>query len=227
LTVNPLSRDTIKISTAVAYTWHGNTYTQSGTYTFDTLNSVGCDSLTVLILNSTLPISLKDFIATYSENKVLLNWSTATELNSSKFIVQGSTDGISFTNIGSLNAIGNGTNSYHFTDNKPSNGINYYRLQSLDKDGTSTYSKIVSVSITKDGLPITVYPNPASNSITINCAHISVVQILDNMGKVVKLLPLKDVTNPSLQVGGLTSGVYYLRVQTTDGKVNGVNFMKK
>ncbi len=227
LTVNSLSRDTIKISTAVAYSWHGNTYTQSGTYTFDTINSVGCDSLTVLILNSTLPISLKDFVATSTSDKVILNWSTATELNTSKFIIQGSSDGISFTNIGTVDAIGISANSYHFTDNKPSNGINYYRLLSLDKDGTSTFSKIVSVSITNVGLPISVYPNPAINSITVNYPHIFSVQILDNMGKVIKTMSLHDASNPSLQVGGLASGVYYLRVQTSDGKVSGVNFVKK
>ena len=44
---------TYSIVTATAcdsFYWHGVTYTKSGTYTFDTLNSVGCDSTTFLKL---------------------------------------------------------------------------------------------------------------------------------------------------------------------------------
>ena len=51
-------------------------------------------------------------------------------------------------------------------------------------------------------------------------------KVIDNFGKVVKLLSLKDATNPTLQVGGLTSGGYHLRIMTIDGKVNTTNFIK-
>ena len=227
LTVNSISRDTIRISTGVAYTWHGTTYTQSGTYTFDTLNSVGCDSLTVLILNSTLPISIKDFVATSAADKVILNWSSAIELNTAKFIIQVSSDGSSFTNIGTENAIGNGANSYQYSDNNPQNGINYYRLKSIDKDGTFTYSKIVSALISTTTAQISVYPNPVANILTIKGNHINTVQVIDNMGRVVKFISLKDKTNPSISVESIEKGMYHLRLQNTDGKTNTVGFVKQ
>ena len=40
------------------------------------------------------------------------------------------------------------------------------------------------------------------------------------MGKAVKIVSL-DATNPTLSVIGLSSGVYHLRIQTTDGNESG------
>ena len=55
--------------------------------------------------------------------------------------------------------------------------------------------------------------------------HIASVQVLDNIGRVVKPVSLKDATNPTLSVNGLQAGAYHLRVQTSDGKVNGGNLV--
>ena len=92
-----------------------------------------------------------------------------------------------------------------------------------------------TVGIKKSGNPITsnitenikVYPNPVSNSLTLKGRHINTVQIIDNMGKEAKIVSLKDATNPILSVGGLAKGVYHLRIQTKDGKVSEVDFVKE
>ena len=34
----------------IAFQWNGTTYTESGTYTFDTTNTIGCDSTATLNL---------------------------------------------------------------------------------------------------------------------------------------------------------------------------------
>ena len=44
--------------------------------------------------------------------------------------------------------------------------------------------------------------------------------------KMIKLLTLHDI-NPSIQVSNLTSGVYHIRLITSNGKVNVVNFNKE
>ncbi len=226
LIVKPNSKDTIIISTATPYTWHGTTYTKSGIYTFDTLNSVGCDSLTTLVLNSTLPISFKDFIAYSNTNSILLNWNTSIEVNTINFVIQHSVDGKSFTNIGSVNAIGNGANNYDFTDKNPISGTNYYRLQSIDKNGAVSYSKVVTVQFANANR-FTVYPNPAKNVLTISGEHIVRVQVLNNMGRVVNTQSLHDAKNPLITVDRLSAGVYHLRIQTMDGNSNTVGFIKQ
>jgi hypothetical protein len=51
------STATLTATACGSYTWHGNTYTTSGTYTFDSLNVAGCDSLTTLQLTINQPTS--------------------------------------------------------------------------------------------------------------------------------------------------------------------------
>jgi hypothetical protein len=54
LTIYPSSTSTSSVSACDSYTWNGTTYTSSGTYTYSSINSVGCDS--TAILNFTLDI---------------------------------------------------------------------------------------------------------------------------------------------------------------------------
>ena len=61
----------------------------------------------------------------------------------------------------------------------------------------------------------------------INGSHIASVQVVDNVGRVVKVIALKDAMNPTLSVSGLQCGDYLLRIQTLDGKLSNVGFVKK
>lgn len=173
------------------------------------------------------PITLDNITATKENSDIAINWRTATELNTSHFSIQHSTEGNSFTDIGTVKAIGSGANSYSFTDTHPANGINYYRLESVDKDGASTYSSVVSVEIVDSRYKILVYPNPVKDKVTISGNHIASVQVIDNIGRVVKVVNLKDATNPIISFSGLPAGIYHLRIQTSDGKVSGVGMVKE
>ncbi len=174
-----------------------------------------------------LPISIGSFVAAQDASNILLKWNTATESNTSHFIIQHSTDGVHFTYLGKIDAIGSGANNYCFTDMSPINGTNYYRLQSVDKSGATTYSKVIAISLMNQELVIKTYPNPAKNKITINSTHISNVQVIDNRGNVISSIALKDATSPTLSVDGLQAGAYHLRIQTTDGKTSTVEFVKE
>jgi hypothetical protein len=176
---------------------------------------------------SQLPVSITSFTAVEQNKNIELNWNTAEEVNTKSFNVQHSTDGANFTNIGTVNAIGFGANSYQFTDKSPVNGIDYYRIETLDKDGAVSYSKVVSCELSVVSKQIAVYPNPSRDKVTINGNHIASVQVIDNIGRVVKVVTLKDATNPTLIVSGLASGIYHLSIQTTDGKTSTIGFVKE
>lgn len=108
-----------------------------------------------------LPVDLINFEAKKVNNKIALTWSTATELNNDKFIIEHSSNGVSFERIGKVS--GNGTTTktinYSFSDNYPEKGLNYYRLKQIDLDGSFIYSDVINIAL-KQLIDIKVYPNP-------------------------------------------------------------------
>ncbi len=174
------------------------------------------------------PITLNSFTAFPIDNNIIqLNWQTSTETNSSHFIIQHSLDGTSFKNIGSVQARGTGANSYSFKDNSPVKGTNFYRLCIADKDRTSTFSKIVSCQGVAVSKKLVVYPNPSKDNITILCNHIASIQVVDNVGRMIKFVSYKDATNPTLSIRNLPIGVYHIRLQTIDGNVSTAEIVKQ
>ena len=113
-----------------------------------------------------------------------------------------------------------------YTDLKATSEVSF---TTTTTETANRYSLVFArpVSITNYGLPITVYPNPAKASVTIKGNHIATVEIIDNIGKMVGSSTLHNAINPIIPTINLSAGVYQLRIQTTDGKVNTVSFIKE
>jgi large repetitive protein len=156
-------------STDLAPTLVYSTSAQNGVYTF-VVSKDGCSATSTINVacNNSLPIKLSYFEAIQDENNVVVSWITAQEIDSDKFQVLKSTDARNFEAIGTIKAAGNSKDNryYHFTDTAPFEGISYYRLKSIDTDGTSELSKIASVRFEKDQPTITVV-NPAEDNTLI------------------------------------------------------------
>lgn len=97
-----------------------------------------------------LPVELVDFSVHKEGETAKLLWQTASEVNSSYFEIQRSTDAINFTKIGRVEAVGysNLLVHYSFTDEYPSIGNNYYRLKQYDLDGSFYFSPIRLLNFT-------------------------------------------------------------------------------
>lgn len=124
----------------------------------------------VTIPGGTLPVSLIDFNASLKNNGVLVTWSTATELNNKLFLVEKSTDGVTFTTIATVFGKGNTQekSSYQFTDVNFFQSA-YYRLTQEDYSGAKTiYHDLVKhVKTFRETEKVTVYPNPTTASIFV------------------------------------------------------------
>ena len=124
------------------------------------------------------PVVLTSFTAMVKNYDVLLNWQTASEVNSSHFSIEKSLDGQHFTSIGKVNAQGFSSVkvNYNFTDNKPVNfdKPTYYRINMVDRDGSSKYTKIISVVLKANGTYVqSVYPNPVEAGKTLHASVIA------------------------------------------------------
>ena len=105
------------------------------------------------------------FSGHFENAKVVLNWSTATELNNDLFEIEKSRDGLTFGQIGAVK--GSGTTSenvnYNFVDHFVVAGLSFYRLKQIDYDGQFEYSPTISVNHeTLVGLDVSLAPNPTS-----------------------------------------------------------------
>ncbi len=150
-----------------------------------------------MVINGTtsataLPLKLIDFNGRLNDGKVNLLWNTQNQINVKGFDVEKSLDGKSFKSAGFVNASNAGIqgNHYAFTDANTINGANYYRLKMIDRDGSYTYSPVVVVN-TKLNNVLSVYPNPATTSITVTHGLVSVkTQLLlqDASGKTIKAI---------------------------------------
>jgi hypothetical protein len=127
----------------------------------------------VLVPTQVLPVELTIFTG-YNDGSInVLNWTTASELNSLKFEVEKSTDAVNFEYIGERPAAGNSSIPLNYTlnDNHPVLGNNYYRLKMIDRDGSFTYSEIIIIKVNEISSPadgiISVYPNPTNDKVNI------------------------------------------------------------
>jgi hypothetical protein len=116
-----------------------------------------------------LPVELLSFDAEAKPGHVDVLWSTATEINSAWFDVQRSADGERFIDLGRVGAAGESQSplDYLFKDMAPLEGLSYYRLNQVDRDGQSTLSQVVPVLYRRDPRALEVYPNPADATIRV------------------------------------------------------------
>jgi hypothetical protein len=124
----------------------------------------------IFIGSTTLPVELVQFLATKNDDgTVKVIWSTSQEQNSNYFDIERSGDQTAWTKIGTVKAKGfsSTTTNYSFTDNMPLDGIGYYHLKMVDRDGKYKYSIAVSVTSATNSQPLVVYNNPFSDQIRL------------------------------------------------------------
>ncbi len=182
-----------------------------------------------------LPISLTSFNIIQKENVVKIKWETISEKNNDYFTIEKSKDGINFELIdkviGAVNHFG--SLLYETQDNRPFDGISYYKLSQFDTDGKTISYPLQSILFDKnDDLEINVYPNPINKNEDIN------IQIKDQLNQEVSITILNILGKPlksesriitqqnevlSIHLGNENpSGIYFIQL-----KVNNSIYSKK
>ena len=174
--------------------------------------------------SSPLPVQYLNFSASIQGSDVKLIWTTAMEQNNKGFEIQRSTDGSSWIPISFVTGVGNSQTSvnYQYIDKNLAVGTYYYRLQQMDYDGHSQFSKVVQVSF-NDNATLQLLqnrPNPFNNSTTIDVIlpKPGIVQLMlyDEMGRPVQQLlnefKMPGTYNVQVNRNGLSSGIYYYKM---------------
>ena len=208
---------------------------------FEDLNNGWIVGENGMILHTTnggvVPVELNSFTAAANGKEVILNWSTATELNNQGFEVQRKIGGNDFLTIGSVKGHGTTTspNNYTYVDKLTDAGKYFYRLKQIDFGGKYEYSQTVEVNWS----PFISYkleqnyPNPFNPTTTIGFGirekgnvRLSVLNILGEEIKVL-LNEEKEAGYHSIDFSGsdLPSGVYFYHLKAGPSSSSGQVFI--
>lgn len=179
--------------------------------------------LRVVDFTNTLPVEMTRFRASKNtDGTVALHWETYAELMNDYFDIEKSADGIRWESMTKVDGRGNanGIHYYHAKDEKPHEGISYYRLRQVDFDGSSTHSKLISIE-TDVKTTMRAFPSlmdDATQNLTVQLP-ISKNEILYTAylyglsGKLIETYTIEsDAGEAQLDVANLNKGAYVLQV---------------
>jgi hypothetical protein len=176
-----------------------------------------------------VPVELTSFTANVNnEGNVVLNWSTATEVNNQMFEIERRNTEGQFTTIGYVEGYGTTTEpqEYSYIDNTVGTGTYFYRLKQIDFNGAYEYSDEIEVEVNG---PLTFalgqnYPNPFNPSTLIKYSvpesGFVKLSVYNLIGEEVSVLVNKVVDagfyEAAFNAANLPSGIYFYRLQAGD-----------
>ncbi len=182
-----------------------------------------------------LPVELSSFNGEKEDKGVRLKWSTESEVNNDYFLIEKSTDGRNFEALGTVQGKGTtyNTESYDWLDDRPSIGVNYYRLTQFDFDGTfEIFNKIVAVTFYGDQ-EIQVSPNPVKGDqiqliYQTNTPGELELDIYNTAGQLVQQLNVQTTASRNvfdISLNEISNGVYIIRATQGD-TIQSLRFVK-
>jgi hypothetical protein len=167
-----------------------------------------------------LAVNISSLNAVAKNNTVDLNWVTTNEVNNDYFEVYRSKNGVSFTQIGKVNATGFAAGSvYTFNDAQAGAGVTYYRLKVVDKSANYKLSGIVKANLNAKSLDVAVYPtivtsvlnyvveSPKAEKLRVMVSDVSGKRIVSTVESFTS-----GATQKTINVSNLASGVYLLTI---------------
>lgn len=173
-----------------------------------------------------LPVTLTNFNGRNNGNTNILTWVVENEINLSRYELQRSINGRDFTGIATLNATGSG--NYTYTDADIKSPVYFYRLKSIDIDGTYSYSSIVKLNGPVKNISIAATPNPFGNTMKLAIAspakEAATLLLTDLSGKTLlqkNINLLQGVNTVEIdQLQSLAAGTYILNLVSAQNKTS-------
>ncbi len=188
---------------------------------------------TVITTAGPVAIRLLYFSISTKEETNLLVWKIADATVATDFTIQRSSDGIHFNNIGNITATAQRCLlPFNFTDNKPLNGKNYYRIKITDANSVSFYSKILVTGKTRSGFEIVAITSDQNNTIlylNVSKDQPLNMKIIAADGRMVysqSKIITAGTNQLNIQTGNLAKGIYTLLVYTREGELITKRFLK-
>ena len=196
--------------------------THVGSFGLDTTSEVMEDLTSCNFPSNTiLHFLFTTFTASLQPNQtVQLNWQYYSQpAGAGGYSIQHSADGQHWSAIGyeAVSDTGASTN-YSWLDAHPCGGKNFYRIQLQGPDSASSYSSINVVEL-PEAVTITISPNPVKDVLYIQyngSRGLATATLYDPSGRRIRENALSTGSN-SMNIGGLSAGLYIVSLQFADG----------
>ncbi|RYY67571.1 MAG: hypothetical protein EOO12_00615 [Chitinophagaceae bacterium] len=226
----------------VVFAGTGNSVTITGltpgvTYHFKVVEYNGADApvylrsdvltMSAATTAGSLPVSWLYVRGNRQGDRNELQWATAQEQNSDRFVVERALPGGVFMAIGNVAAAGNSMapRYYSYTDASAPAGLALYRLRQVDSDGRFRYSVTVTLRGNGSG-SVRLLQNPVQGALLVDNAAAAGAawQIADGQGRIVATGTLQGGLQ-RLATHPLPAGRYLLLVTPRQGAVQSLPFL--
>ena len=175
-----------------------------------------------------LPVEIISFEGQCNNNLIQIEFIVASQVNNEFFTVERSTNLMDWEEVGYFD--GGGTTNelitYNWSDETPINGTKYYRISQTDINGVVKYFNPIAVECEYEmDLDITLYPNPASDKISIDLnfdyfpSEGTYLNIKSIRGEIIKSVPLylnRGFNNVEIDCHDLPKGIYLVMINGLD-----------
>ncbi|WP_153799788.1 T9SS type A sorting domain-containing protein [Foetidibacter luteolus] len=184
--------------------------------------------------SAVLAENLLNFTVIKQGAMALLQWSTATGSANDKFTIERSANGSNWQTLTTINGRSNTPvkQYYSYTDNSPSNGNNYYRIQQKTSSGNNSYSKIQLLKF-EESWKVSVNPNPVIRGEVMLKSNesIGIIKIMDIAGRIILAKNINDsegLSNivHSIDINSLATGVYFIQVAKKNKETRTIKLIK-
>lgn len=185
----------------------------------------------------TLPIDLLSFDGYPASEMNVLEWTTASEHNSDKFVIEKSLNGVEFNEIGEIASAGESNNrvDYVYNDTKIQGQSKcYYRLKQMDNNSDIYYSDIVVIKRNFSGLDMNIVPNPNQGEFVLNITSFNNsnvrIEMYDYSGRIIEKRELqitKGKSSLDYNIADLNAGIYFIHISDEFGNSTFKKVVKK
>lgn len=188
-------------------------------YKWEFSNGVGpCQRIPVkATINCVVNTIVSNFVVYKQGKNAKLSWVGNNEDGLANYIVERSYDGTNFVALSTIEATGQATNNYSYTDVNVLDGAIYYRIVMVALDGTRKNSN--TVALVSTDLVVEAYPNPFVQDVSLkvlsSTPFVDVV-VFDVNGQKMGEFTNVDTSKPFLLGNQLAQGVYIIQIKSLD-----------
>ena len=208
---------------------------QSNLVTTTVVAPVQLDELTLATAGVALPLLWGNISFHCNGNSASLKWSTQQEIQTDYFQIEASTDGVTWSTIGSQPAAGqSGVSRFYQYVAGPGFSAKYLRIRSVDMDGRYDLSKVVTVAGCGSTEVFSVFPSPAISYTTVSVTSLvpytTTISLYDSKGQLIQTKRVSIVAGTNrfdIDLGKMAGGSYFVSLHNSNGEIKTCTILKR